>query len=301
MSASVDHGAVASAMDFAPASDPAHDDLATLAAAVLGARLALDHARQALRDDKARRRSAGLTARIVDRLSTTPAEATERELTEQFDALISRASKVVIDWVHSRAVSLMREAGQAECHAALTTALAEARWREAQVVDRCRLATDAQRALAAAKAQCESASTAELVDAVTSSKKLAALSTCETLAAKDALHAAAAATHALKAALPQRVDALVVDLSDDLVDLSVDLVVAPALDVLSWMSVAALDEAATACNEALAALQPLADRLERLASRMHHRLEKAQADLADFEAPFVDAAHSQVPPALRVA
>lgn len=150
------------------------------------------------------------------------------------------------------------------------------------------MAERAERDLEEAISALSSASTMEVMDAVSSNKAIAMMSHSQNQTASDAVEAAQASVDALKAETG-RVGA---DLSgiDDTLDLILDLAFDGPFDFMSFVNIGRIDAARRQCEQALAAV-----RQERL--RLHGLMQRAQ----DAERPFRDAVDATTAPHLASA
>ncbi|EMP3151670.1 hypothetical protein WDX82_005127 [Salmonella enterica] len=260
----------------------------------------LSRAQQALRDDKNRRQSS-LRGRFVDWLTSTPAEKDVEDKTERLAAISANASKAAQQWIVNEArAGLQSSAEDMRRHTEQGQRIENARKRQERAGRLLDLAQTADEKLAEARSDCESASTTELLDLVSTNKALSVLSTFETSDAADSVKEAAAALKALSEALPKRSAAAEFDMPDDFLDLVVDLAIAPVFDILSFFNMQRLDKAASQCREASEKLAPLLARLQKLHHETLLRVSAEEAALRVIEAPYLQAAAALVPPTIRV-
>lgn len=260
----------------------------------------LSRAQQALRDDKNRRQSS-LRGRFVDWLTSTPAEKDVEDKTERLAAISANASKAAQQWIVTEArAGLQSSTEDTRRHSEQSQRIENARKRQDRARRLLDLARTADEKLGEARSDCESASTTELLDLVSTNKALSILSTFETSDAADSVKEATAALKALKEALPKRAEATEFDMPDDLLDLVVDLAIAPVFDILSFFNMQRLDKAAEQCREASEKLAPLLARLQKLHDETAARVTAEQTALRAIEAPYLQAAAALVPPSIRV-
>ncbi len=111
-------------------------------------------------------------------------------------------------------------------------------WKEAQIKynesgRRLKLAENARELLKTAKDECNSASTTEFLDMVTTSKAISILSAIDTSSASSSLKRAMGALKRLADEMPARQSPIDSNLPDDTLDLFVDLTINPVIDILS--------------------------------------------------------------------
>lgn len=256
-------------------------------------------ARSAVEADKALR-AGSWRARLVDMLTTTPAEAelndAEAQLKEHFKVGTHAAQEWIIAIARQR---LSEQPKEAELHRMQKRRVEHVTRRAGQVKEWLELTSTAASQLNAARSACESASTTELLDAFSKSKAISALSYMDTSSASDAVKRARVAVKALADALPKRTENGDIDQPDDLLDLVMDLAFDPGVDLLSWFNMGRLDDAARQCREAAAKLRPLLGQLSRLTGEAQAKVEEERAKLSAIEAPYLDAAANEVPEVLR--
>ncbi|HCF9833296.1 TPA: hypothetical protein NI803_004587 [Pseudomonas aeruginosa] len=255
----------------------------------------LDAARQALAEDKQQRET--LRAKLVDWLTTTQAEQAVEDETERLAAVTAKARKLAEQWIAAQArARLEASAGDAARHSAQLQRIESARNRHNRVRPLLRLAEEARDRLDTARSACESASTAEVFDLVSSNKGIAIWSSLQTSSASSAVREAGQAVKALADALPKHAEAAALDAPDDFLDLIVDMTIAPDFDVLSLFNMGRLNDAAGKCRQASEKLAPLLDRLKKLDADTAARLTTEGEGLREIETPFLQAAAALVPP-----
>lgn len=150
------------------------------------------------------------------------------------------------------------------------------------------MAAKAESDLEEAISALSSASTMEVMDAVSSNKAIAMMSHSQNQTASDAVEKAQGSVDALKA----ETDRVGADLSgiDDTLDLILDLAFDGAFDFMSFVNIGRIDAAKRQCEQAIAAV-----RQERL--RLHGLMQRAQDD----ERPFRDAVDATTAPHLAAA
>lgn len=276
------------------------DELHEWSSRVSAATTDLDVARQALAADK-KQRKASITARVGDWFTTTPAEAAERDAAGRLATLKDEAENAVQRWIGETARELLESSEVEDAkHKIHLQKVAAIRTRRDQVQRWFDLAEAAHACLARAKRSCESASTSELLDAVSSNKAFSLMSSIDTSNARDSVRAADGAVQALADALPKRAGAAPIDTPDDLLDFMLDIAFDTGFDMLSWFNMDKLDEAARRCGHAMDALQPLRVRLGQLLSESQERFDKALEALRSVEAPFLEQAAGLVPSEIRL-
>lgn len=275
-------------------------DLHELAAQVQAAQRRVETARNILARDK-QARASSLMARLVDALTTTQSETVLNDAEARLAAAMKKGRTAacvwIIDTARQRLAEKPAEAGRYQEQA---RKLERVQRRAGQMRRWLELAREADRRLSAARSACESASTTELLDFVSTNKVISALSYMDTSSAADAIRNAGRAVQALAEALPKRAGQAEIDQPDDLLDLLVDLAFDPGFDVLSLFNMGRLDDAARQCGKAADKLRPLLERLRQLVDDAQAKVEQERAALRDIEAPYLEAAAAQVPDILRM-
>jgi len=275
-------------------------DLYALAGAVLTAQRHVESARNVVAKDK-QERAGSLVARLVDVFATTPPEAVLNDAEARLVAVLEKGRAAARTWiVETASQGLAEQPADAERHQGQGQRLERAQARARQVRRWLELAQLADNRLCAARSACESASMTELMDVVSTSTVISALSCMDTSSAAEAIKSAGVAVQALADALPKRVEQASIDRPDDVLDFVADLVFDPGFDVFSLFNMQRLDDAAEQCKQAGGKLRPLLDRLTKLAADAQAKAEQERAALRGIEAPYLEAAASQVPDALRV-
>jgi len=265
------------------------------AAKINAAGIDLIHAQQATLDDKALRQYS-VWARLYDWLFPTQAEKQEATASDLLALTKWQAQQAAFAWIKSSAernLSLHR----ADCqrHADQLVRVGRSRKRLEDVKNWYSLSEVAIDKLSRAAADCESASTTELLDLVSTSKAISALSSLEASSAANSVRMANAAVRALAEALPKRTAAYDVAVPDDMLDLVADLVFAPSFDVLSWLNMDKLDDAARECRQLADKLAPTHDRIKSAVEAANARLGGDINALKAIEKPYLTAAAALVP------
>lgn len=275
-------------------------DIHELAAQVQAAQRHADTARRVVEADK-QGRAGSLMARLVDALTTTQPEAVLNDAEARLAAATDKGKKAAHAWIIATAGQrLADQPTDAGRHREQTQRLERVLSRARQVQQWLELAQAADSQLSVAHRACESASTTELLDLVSKNKAISALSYMDTSSASDAVKRAGRAVKELAEALPKRAEQAEIEQPDDLLDLVVDLAFDPGFDVLSWLNMGRLDDAAHQCRQAAEKLRPLLNRLHKLAGEAQARAEQERATLRSIEAPYLEAAAAEVPDVLRV-
>lgn len=158
-------------------------------------------------------------------------------------------------------------------------------WKEAQIKYNesgrlLKLAENARQKLITAINDCNSASSLELLEMLTTNKSISVISAMDTSSASNSLKKAMGALKRLADEMPDRQSSIDVCLPDDTLDLIVDLTINPALDILSWFNVEKLDNSEEQCSKALKKLQKLLEQLgdghDLRAKEYQLQLEKLQ-------------------------
>lgn len=280
----------------APVSD---SELDAWCAKLDAAQRELAAAKDLLSADK-QRRKASLSARLGDWLTTTPSERAVAEAEERLSEITREAQAAAQNWVSRTANTMMKAAAdQGARHHEQTQRECRAKARLEKVRRWLDLARTALDRLRNARSACESASSSEVLDAITTNKAFSALSYLSTTDAAEAIKAAERAVQTLVQALPKRVETGAIELPEDLLDLAVDLVFELDFDIVSWLNIGRLDEAAQACEESARKLRPLVAQLEELAADAQVRCDQESSAVRAIEAPYLERASALVPNALR--
>lgn len=275
-------------------------DLSKHATEVRTAQRHVDAARSLVANDK-QARASSLAARLADAFFTTQPEAVLNDAEARLATATENGRAAAHAWIVDTArQGLADQPADAERHREQGQRLERVQGRAQRTQRWLKLAQVASSRLSAAQDACESASTSELLDMVTTSKAISTLSWIDTSDAADAIKSAGQAVKALTDALPKRADQSALDLPDDFLDFVVDLVFDPGFDVLSWFNMQRLDDAATQCKQAASKLRPLLDRLGGLSADSEGKVEQEVAALRHIETPYLEAAAAQVPDVLRV-
>ncbi|MCW5223348.1 hypothetical protein D5041_06980 [Verminephrobacter aporrectodeae subsp. tuberculatae] len=223
-------------------------DLHELAAQLQAAQRDVDSARSVVAHDK-QERAGSLAARLVDALTTTQPEAVLNAAQARLAEVTQKGRAAAREWIVETACQrLAEQAADAGQHRDQGQRLECVQARAGQVRRWLELAQEADSRLSDARRACESASTTELLDAVSKSKAISVLSCMSTSSAADLIMRAGQAVRALAEALPKHAEQASMDLPGDLCDLVVDLVFNPGFDVLSWFNVMRLGDAARQCK-----------------------------------------------------
>ena len=269
--------------------------LKTLATDMQAAEQALTFARAQVSADKAQRRVAGVWARVVDFFSTTPAETNEHTARLNLERLQGLARDQVPSWLRTQVNVTIALSTDQPAYASIHqryTALASRRERVAALH---RVASSAKDALEYAASQCSSASNMELLDAVSTNKTFSVLSSIETSGANDALRRAQAALQALAKALPRKAGSEDLPSVDDTLDLIVDFALDPAIDVLSFFNMSALNNASDNCNEVVRRVTPLVRRITESLAKIDGLIEEQKQSIAKLESPYFENAVKLIP------
>ena len=256
-------------------------------------------ARRALDHDKTTRKTSWFRW-LIDLFSTTDAEANLAAAEEALDAATAAGRAAARQWVMDVARRML-EADDAQLvqHQSLSSAFDKANARYLRVADWLRLVERADRKLREAADNCESASTMEVLDLVSTNKAFSAMSYVSTSDASDSVRDAKRALQDVIDALPNRADTPDIGEPDDLLDLVFDFSFSPSIDILSWLNMSALDDAASGCRRARDKLKGLHEKLLPLSGECSHKAEVLAKQLRAMEAPFLAAAAAQVPIPLR--
>lgn len=270
-------------------------NLDALADRIAEARRDLESARRALAKDKAAR-SDSLLGRLKDALSETPAEQAV-SAAEQAVATAEREGYAAARaWVAEESTRLMTSnAADAAAWNKHLKRHKDVSAREARIDRWVTLAVQARDLLASARSACESAAGMEVLDAVSSNKGLAVLSTLSTSEAKGKLRAAADAVKALADALPRTASDAPIDGVDDTLDLVLDLALAPALDFLSFYNASKLGDAGRRCVEVQKDVESVLAKLRPVAEKARAEVAAVTGAMFEIEHPYREAAAMRLP------
>lgn len=274
--------------------------LQELADKVQAAQRQVDAARTAVEDDKCIR-SGSVLARIADFFIRTRPEQSLDDCEARLASLTYQGKNAARAWIIATAGQrLAEQSADAIRHRDQTQRLDHALNRAGQVNGWLALAEAAHGQLWAAHRACKSASTSELLDAMSSNKGIAALSYLDTSSAANAVTRARLAVEALVSALPKQAEPVEIQQPGDMLDLAVDLVFDPGFDVLSYFNMFRLDDSANKCALAAGTLQPLLNRLRNMSSDVAAKAEQQRNALRSIQTPYLQAAAGDVPDLLRV-
>lgn len=268
---------------------------------VADAASSLADAEMATRQDKARRQHS-FFSRLYDWLFPTQAERQEASAASILASAKAKGQQAASDWIRATALHCLNENGaDSSRRTAQLSRIDDLRRRHGQVGAWLKLSQDAMCKLSTAASDCQSASSTELIDLVTTNKTISLLSSLETSSAADSVRSANASVRTLSEALPKRGSASVVDEPSDFLDLAVDIAFEPSFDVLSWLNMGRLDDAAHECRRLSEQLSPNHERLERLAKESQAQLDDAIRVLSTIELPYLTAAAEHVPALIKCA
>ena len=263
---------------------------------------ALADAERALRNDKLSRRGS-LFGRLVDLVTDTAAEeaaANACAAVESTRAEIARAVDVLL----GEAASLLMSgnAAVAADRASLAEAARNASDRHKETCAVLRLGRTAHTRLDEAASACSSASSMEIMDAVSSNKGISLMSTVSTSTAREKLRAAKEALEALRAEGSRKpVPSGTGSIPDDTTDLIIDFLFDLPFDVVSILNIGKLDHAAGECRRCMAQLEPSIRKLEEEEARLSEVAEEAAFALMSADLPYLREAAELVPRDIRYA
>lgn len=239
-------------------------------------------------------------AKLKNWFVETPAQTEARLAGEQLVTLQEEAGKAAQEWVDTEVqAQLQSQAAGAGEALAKQLALQRASARQEKLSGLAQKAERTLQALDEAAEQCSSAHSMEMMDAFSSNKGIALMSTMSTSDAgskiREAREQVAALSQAVKSSglAPNTSDA-----PDDMIDLMFDLAVDLPLDIFSFFNMSALSSSESSCRDAWAQIQPLARRLDALAGKAQEQQDKAQGAFDQARAPFVRGAVQSLPAAL---
>lgn len=251
--------------------------------------------RRAVERDKERRRNEGLWSRLQDFFTTTPVERAARAALTEAERVRAEATETVTSWIRQQVEAAIAVSERAEDMRALRMRRGSLAGRLERAGHWLVHARSAQDSLMAAAAACSSAATTEVLDAVTSSKLIAAASYAGTASARQAIARAGAAVDELRKVLPKRGEEHGVKEVDDTLDVVVDLIFDPGLDVLSILNLFELQRAENQCRRSAQRLSPVIERLQSVVDHHEQALLTLDRRISELEQPFVDAVVRDLP------
>jgi len=274
-------------------------ELLESASVVHKANAALATAQQAVREDKARRKSSRWS-RLVDWLFNTRVEVQLAEAHARLSRAKSNGNQAARQWMIEAAKhELARNPADSQLHTAQSGRVSSTYERSQKLGHWFQLAEEAYSALQSATSACRSASSMEMLDLLTTNKGIAVASSWETENAARSIRNANQKVQDLSAALPRRSAATEIDQPSDFLDLIVDLAFEPSFDILSWFNMSRLDDAARDCQRVAEQIEPLREKLRSAHSNatITHRSEVQR--LRSIEAPYLAQAAVKVPDLIR--
>lgn len=260
------------------------------------------NARQHLIADKETRRSS-LTARFVDWATNTAAEKTYQAAQENLSAVRAEALQVVETMIRSTALTSLNEdtdTASRRSHQNERAEFAQAALHSVQEV--ISLAQQAHEKLTEAAESCSSASTMEIMDAVSSNKGIALMSTAATAGAKSKIDNANQALTALVSKLRDReVPRLQTGLHSDMTDLVFDMALDLPLDIFSFMNIGKLSKAGDQCKEAAKKVTVLISDLSKIRDERLTTSAEEREKLLEIDRPYLQEAAKRVPDNLSFA
>ena len=275
-------------------------DLSPLAERLASMDLAHEMARQAVERDKANRSRKSIGAMLMDLLAVTPAEETLCSCVEQLEITEKIAAADVPAWVRQRMDTLIdadEEARPQRDHE--RARLCSLGLRLKRVEKWVGLAAKADDSLIYAAKCCASASSTEFLDFLTKSPAISFLSSIDTSGASSALKSAKEALGLLRKTFPKRREKVEPGQVDDFPDLILDILLDPAVDILSLMNISSLDAAKTKCDVARESTAALLRKLRLAESSIKRDMKRVESAIAAIEAPFKAKALNDVPNILR--
>jgi hypothetical protein len=206
------------------------------------------------------------------------------------------ARKAAEDWVKfSVGYWLARNAVDTEKHQSLKKSLENTQKRERKVRRLRELVVTANSRFIAAKRDCESASSMEMLDLMSNNKGISLLSTLQTSDASSSISSARRALRELMDVMPKRVGKQEIENPDDWLDLAFDLSFDPIFDVFSWINMGKLDDAAKQCEKAINSLSALLKKLDGTIRGLKIKIDNDTAAMKAIEKPYIDAALAELP------
>ena len=271
-------------------------DLGEIASLHAAAALELDAAKRALALDKAGRRGS-ILGRAVDFFADTAAEKRLESAEEAMADARSTSMSAVKAFLESRVATLVADDGtdtEAWNNQSKRTEIASTAFAAAERAGL--LAVVARDALEEAGKACSSASTMEMMDAVSSNKGIALMSTVSNGTAKAKLSAAKEAVAELRGAVEAaRTLTADVNVPDDMVDLVFDFAIDMPFDVFSFINMGKLSGAADGCRKAADGVSSVIPALEAEIAARAEAMETEKAALLVIELPYLRAAIDLVP------
>lgn len=277
-------------------------DLMDLDNRFAAAELAVTAARRAVDLDKAGRKGS-IIGRIVDFVTDTKAEKDLEIAEKNLDEITSAAHDAVKLYLDRTIARYVAAEGTDEAIWKTQKQRVEIAVRSHAAASRIsKLAADARTALEAAASACSSASTYEMMDAVSSNKGISAMSTMQTSSAKTKVAEAKEAVAELRGAASEASHLRAeINMPDDMMDLAFDFALDLPLDILSILNIGKLSGAAGKCREAAEQIERMQPSMENKVTATSDALDTEQAELAEIEKPYLAQARENVPHGLRFA
>lgn len=273
-------------------------DLISASAALEAAERGVASAKANLASDKARRRDEGIWAQAIDFFTSTQAE----EALQNAESVLAQHKRQCEAWVRSwHAGRVDALIAQDEDAAQSLSQLRERANSLERVTSQANkllsLANEAVGSLDRAASACSSASSSELLDAMTSNKAISMMSTFDSSNAKSALERARQAVRRLKEALPTSANVVQGEMSDvdDTLDLIIDFAFDLPLDITSFLQMGSLDRAQQQCKDIEAKITPISAKLREQHAKARAESEDAKVKLATFIQPYKMLAKMDLP------
>lgn len=276
-------------------------ELQTMASKVADAVTALVNARTAAQENKARRQHS-LIFRLYDRLFPTHTERLEASAESALETAKADGQRVASDWITATALHYLNENGSdRHRRAEQLSEISKLQQHIALTADLLKLSQNAMQHLTNAAYDCNLAWAAELVDLFNKNKTISLDSKIKNSIAAASVRSANASVCALLEALQNHRSATMEAEPGDALELAVDIALEPGIDMLSWVNMPTVQEAAVECRRIAARLALSHDRFERLTKDSHTRLGQATEVLRKIELPYLAAAAEHVPTLIKSA
>ena len=239
--------------------------------------------------------------RVVGVFSVLPEELELESAEAHLAKVTMQGREMVARWIKHAVNQALKDCpDEARRFKELSKRVASLKARGRQVQEWLELAREAKACLLSAAHACDSASGIELLDMMNTNKGMSAISFLQSASATESLQAAQEAIRALHAVLPKRADEKAFEGISDMPDLVLDLLFDPWFDVLSWLNIQRLDNAARECQEAAVKMGTLVDRLSTVTAHLQLAARQEDVARATITAPYVKAVTSQVPAVLSI-
>ncbi len=276
-------------------------ELQTMATKVADAVTSLVNARTASQENKARRQHS-LIFRLYYWLFPLHTERLEASAESALETAKADGQRVASDWIKATALHYLNQNGSdRHRRAEQLSEISKLQQHIGLTADLLQLSQSAMQHLTNAAYDCDLAWAAELVDLFNKNKTISLDSRIKNSIAAASVRSANASVRAFLEALQNHRSATMEAEPGDALELAVDIAFDPGIDVLSWINMPTVQEAAVECRRIAARLALSHDRFERLTKDSHTRLGHATEVLRKIELPYLAAAAEHVPTLIKSA